>query len=287
MPCDAHLPAKHTPLADFRRAGHAHLCRHHRVLADVGVVGNLHEIVDFHAFSDVCAAHRGAVHAAVCPDFHVVFNHHVSNLRNLVVAVLRGREAEAVGTDDAAGVERHARPDAAVVVNDGVRIDDAVVAHRHALADDGMRLNLAVFADFRTLANVGEGPDVAVVTHRCGRRNEGERVDALLSGLHRLVGLQQLGHGLVGVFHADERGRHLAVELYIVVDEHHRRLRIVDVVGIFFVREEGDGSGLSLFNFGKSVDDGIRVAFDAPANHLCNLLCCKFHVFGLFFEVFS
>ena len=113
----ANLSAKHTPTAYLGRTGHADLGRHHGILAHFAVVGNLHEVVKFHAPAHISAAHRGAVNASVCTDFHVVLNGYDADLRYFLISVRRRGEAEAIGTDYRAGVERHAVAELAAVVN--------------------------------------------------------------------------------------------------------------------------------------------------------------------------
>ena len=43
------------------------------MFADVGIMGYLHQIVELHAFPDVCGAHSGAVDTCVGTYLHVVF----------------------------------------------------------------------------------------------------------------------------------------------------------------------------------------------------------------------
>ena len=87
--------------------------------------------------------------------------------------------------------------------------------------DDGVRVNLTFVANFHALSDVGKGSDIAVFANDGTRRNESQWVDALLAGLHAIVELQEPCHGLVGVFHADERGRHFLFKHHVVVHDHN------------------------------------------------------------------
>ena len=55
------------------------------MLIDVDVVSNLAKVVNFDAFADESRAHGCTINGTIGPDFNVVFNDNVSNLRNFAV----------------------------------------------------------------------------------------------------------------------------------------------------------------------------------------------------------
>ena len=106
------------------------------MLADAAVVPDLHEIVDLRAGADARAARLRAVDARVRADLDVVFEHHVSDLRDSFRSALDERPAEAVAADDAAGVQHDAVADDAVPdMTRRVRMQPDRLADRNAVTD--------------------------------------------------------------------------------------------------------------------------------------------------------
>ena len=261
----SHLSAEHAPLSHLRASGDARLCGDDGVLANLNVVGHLDEVVEFHTLADDGAAHCGAVDASVGADFHIVFDDNIADLRNLVVSVGGGCESESVGTNHASGMNGHAVAKLATLVDGHMGIDAAVVANDHAVAD------------------VGKRGDVAILSDGCRRRNECQRVDTRFLGPHRVVELEQLGHALISVLHADERCGDGMFQFHLLVDKHNRRFCVVDEVGVFGIGEERDGSWCSFLDFCKSMHGGVLIAFDAALYELGYLFSCKLHVAYQFF----
>ena len=97
---DADLSREETVVPHLRSACDACLGRGNGILADLHVVADLDQVVEFHAPADDRRVGLGPVDAGVGADFHVVFDDDVAQLRNLVEAACGiGNEAEAVGAD--------------------------------------------------------------------------------------------------------------------------------------------------------------------------------------------
>ena len=52
-----HLTAKHTPFAYLCTACYTYLRRHHGVGTDIGIVGNLYEVVELYALANIGRTH--------------------------------------------------------------------------------------------------------------------------------------------------------------------------------------------------------------------------------------
>ena len=103
---DAHLPREEAVAADLRSSRDAGLGRRHGVLADLHVMADLDQVVEFHAPADDGRVGLGAVDAGVGADLHVVLDHHVAQLGNLVESARSvGHEPESVGADHRPCVE--------------------------------------------------------------------------------------------------------------------------------------------------------------------------------------
>ena len=93
------LPSELAPFADSDGARHARLRGHARKLADLAVVANLDEIVEFDPAPKNRRAHRRSVDRRIRANFDIVLDHHAAHLRNFdqVAGVLD--KAEAVGAN--------------------------------------------------------------------------------------------------------------------------------------------------------------------------------------------
>ncbi len=131
------------------------------VFADVAVVADVDEVVEFCAAADASFFQRAAVDGAVGADLDVVFYHQCSLLRELRVGAGGGiaHVAETVCAEHDAGVHHDAIADCRAGVNHDARIDAAVLADAHACADDGAGFNAGSRANFSSLADDGTGGD--------------------------------------------------------------------------------------------------------------------------------
>ena len=184
MACHADLPAEHAPLAYFCAARNAYLRRHHRVFSYVGVVGNLHQIIQFHAFPHIGTSHGGTVYARVGTYLYVVLYGDNAYLRYLVIATRARSETKTIRTNHDTSVQSDIVAQFASMVYRGVRVEQAILAHRDTFADNRMGINLASFANGDTITNVSEGTDINVLSNSCLRRNESHGINAFLLRFH-------------------------------------------------------------------------------------------------------
>ena len=95
-PDSPHLSAEHTVFANLDRSGDAHLGCHDGILADLHVVGDLHQIVQFHSLVDNGRIHYGPVDGRVGPYLHIVFQYDIPQLRDFLIVFSFGGKAESV-----------------------------------------------------------------------------------------------------------------------------------------------------------------------------------------------
>src|SRR2546422_2248028 len=105
---DAHLPGQHDAAADPARPRDSHLGHDDRVLTDLDVVADLHQVVDLGPAADDRLPERGAVDRRVRPNFDVVLDQHRAHLRDLPVRFAVEGVAEAVGANHRARVNHDA-----------------------------------------------------------------------------------------------------------------------------------------------------------------------------------
>src|SRR5262249_18763820 len=121
---------------------------HDGVFADLDIVADLDQVVEFCPATNSRAAESRAVNAAVRADLDIVFDHHAAHLQELDLApVLVGREAEAVGADHHAAVNATSRADLGLVIDRNVGEDHSVIADAAVIADDHPRMQRHAVAD--------------------------------------------------------------------------------------------------------------------------------------------
>ena len=222
-------------------------------------MGDLDEVVQLDTLVDDGLSHRRAVDAGVGTNLYVVLNDHNAYLGNLLVAFLVGSEAKAVSADHRTGMNGDTVADFCAVIDGDVGIDTASVAYLH------------------TFANVGEGTDIDILADFGRWRHESQRVNACLLRLHGSIHLHQLGDALVRVLDPDERCRDGLLQLQVLIDKDDAGLGVIDVMGVFGVREERDGSFFPFFDFCKGMDGCLFVTFHATSYIVGYLFGCKLH----------
>src|SRR5919201_2096195 len=115
-----------------RAAGDADLRDQDRVLADLHVVTELHEIVDLGPAADDRIAECRAVDRAVRTDLDVVLDDDAARLRNLAMPRAVEGEAKPVGADDRAGMHQHALSQSRSGEERHVGAEHALLADLHA-----------------------------------------------------------------------------------------------------------------------------------------------------------
>lgn len=63
-----------------------------------------------------------------------------------------------------------------------------------------------------------------------------------------------------------------------VIDEDNGRLSVVDVMDVFRVCEESNGTRHPFLYLGEGVYGGVLIALHSALDKLGNLLCRKFHI---------
>ena len=135
------------------RAGNAHLADEQIVFADLTVVPDLHQVVDFCPRANARSHEGSAVDGGAGANFDVVGHLDTAELWHLHVASFGQAIAETIGANYRIRVNDDAIADDGIVVENHVGIDCDVVAKAAAPADDGAAVNLAAGADDRILAH--------------------------------------------------------------------------------------------------------------------------------------
>ena len=266
VPGNAHLACQDAVFAHLRGTGDTALGGHHGVVSDDYVVRNLAQIVNTDTVADDGGFHLGAVHGGIGANLYVVSDDDIPQVLDLFPAAVGARcVAEAVGTDDATGMQ------------------DDVVADHHARIDFYAGIDDAVFADGAVVANVDVLVDDGVVSHRGVMAHEGEgaHIDALAEvGVQEPAGPQaavpacfllfvghifeELGNGRVGVVDPHHGGLYGLFGLKGLVHDEDGGLAAVYEFLVLGIGKEAQGTGFAVFNLGKLGGLGVLVTlYDA------------------------
>src|SRR5438309_446835 len=145
--------------ADPGRPRDSHLGHDDRVLTDLDVVADLHQVVDLGPAADDRLPERGAVDRRVRPDFDVVLDQHRAHLRDLPVRFAVEGVAEAVGANHCARATHDALAERDPRAQRHARGHDRRLAHLRARPDEGQRADPGVRADHGARLDHRECPD--------------------------------------------------------------------------------------------------------------------------------
>jgi len=146
---NAHLTRHYHAIFQHRAAGKAGLRGDHNVLADLAVVANVHQVVDFCASGYAGCVQCTAINGGVGADFDVIFDFEAADLRKLFITAGRliAHVAEAIAAEHRARVNDDSVSEACTGIDRDVRIQITIAS------DDCFRADHAAGADPRALAD--------------------------------------------------------------------------------------------------------------------------------------
>src|SRR5215469_4703876 len=171
------LAANHYVFAHSARARESHLGCGNRVRADLAVVPNVNQIVEFHAFKNARVVQRAAVNRGVRANLDVVANLHNPDLRKFPMLSFSESVAEPVRANHRARMNLHAMADSSVVIESHPGMHAAVVSNPASCADDAMRADLGSCADMSIFANHRIRPDARAPSNASERSNNCRRMN--------------------------------------------------------------------------------------------------------------
>src|SRR5262249_16773867 len=93
---DSDLPTDDNSAPDNAGTRNPGLCSDHGVRANLHVVSDMDQVIQFYAFGDACVFERTAINCRVCANLDVVANLHDSSLRKLPILPFPEGVSEAV-----------------------------------------------------------------------------------------------------------------------------------------------------------------------------------------------
>ena len=136
-----------------------------------------------------------AVDAGVRANLDEVSDLNTSDLGEFFVAAPFHDEAEPVRTDDASGMQDDASPDADIVIDRHVRVQQAAIADDYSAADAGPCSHDGARPDNGSLADAGVRSDRNVGGDLCAGGNLGSQIDARVGQSRRMQTADSSGEG--------------------------------------------------------------------------------------------
>ena len=234
---DSRLPRNYDVVTGRAGTRDAHLTDQEVMLADLNIVGDLDEIVDFGAVANAGRLESAAVDGGASAHLHVIADFDVAQLRHFDVLAAFEPIAEAVCSDHGVGVDGDAVAEDGAVVQDGIGKKRDIVAELAMAADDRARVDAAARSNDRTFANRGKREDAGVLSHDGCRMHKGPGIDAV-GFFHGVAAIAHDGHeGVERVFYLDQRD---AIETEILRHHRGRSVAILKARGVLAVNYKGD-----------------------------------------------
>ena len=135
MIAETHLAADDAIIFDRDAAADPGLRGNHHACADIAVVSDMDHIVQLGSFSNPSATERAAIDSRVGAQLDVVFDDDRADLRKFVVTHVSAHISKTVSANDNSGMQNHAVTDHHAILNENIRMNYAVRADRHLIAD--------------------------------------------------------------------------------------------------------------------------------------------------------
>lgn len=243
---------------DDAAAAHAGLGGDDDVVFDAAVVADVDHVVELDAVAQFGDAEGGTVDGGVGPDFAVVAELDGADLRELLVGAVDFDEAEAVGSEDDAGVEDGAGADGDAIVDGDAGVEEAVGADDGVVPDGAAGADGGVGADDGAFADDGVGADVDVFAELGGAGDGGGGVDAGGVFFGRVEQRERHGEGRARVLDADEG----AAGGEGIIDDEAAGLGLGGEGGAFAAGGEGEAGRGGGFDGLGGGDIEVAVAFE-------------------------
>ena len=202
---DRHLTADHRTLPHPAAPRHPGLTGNDHMRPDIGVVGDLHQVVDLRPAADPGLTQGRPVYAAVAADIHIVLDHHPPELRDLAMALPVPAKTETVPAQYRPRMDDTALPDAGTAVQGRIGLDHRVRPEGHPGAEVGARPDGAARSHPDPGRQHRAGAHRHPLAQRRARVEHRTRVNALHLG-HRLKGRRQQEEAAARLRHPDQQG---------------------------------------------------------------------------------
>ena len=160
------------------RPGNSHLTYQQVVLPDAAVMTDYNAVAELGSLTNYRAFHGSSLNNRIAAHFHIIFEHDISNLRNFIMNPLVRGKAVAITTHHSAGLQNHAIPQHALVINHRRRINNTILTNLRTRHDGNMWIYVCIIADLGVFPDHREGMNVDTLSDPCGFRDHCQRRNA-------------------------------------------------------------------------------------------------------------
>ncbi len=163
----------------------------HDMVADLAIVSDVDQVVEFDAIADTGDAQGSAVQAGVGADLHIVAHFQSADLRKFLPHTGHRNEAEAISAQNCSRVDDTAFTDDNRIIDRYARMEDGFRANADVLADGATGTYDRVIADMAARSNESLGADAGTCAHRRAIFHNCGGVDAGLGFSGRIKDLER------------------------------------------------------------------------------------------------
>jgi hypothetical protein len=168
MTDDTGLSAHHYIFTKFSRTCHERTPGQNAIFTYLNIMRNLHEVIQFCAFTDNCRAKSGAVDRGIRTDLYIILNDNITDLRNFFVIIFRVRgKTKSITTNNSTGVNSAVISDLAIVVDLYASKKSAVVANCYMFSNITVRIDLYIISNFHIFAYISKSANITIFTKTC------------------------------------------------------------------------------------------------------------------------
>lgn len=224
----------------------------------------MYQVINLGSTLDDGAAGGCPVDCRMRPDFHVVANNDVADLRHFMVLAANGDKTKTVAADGGVAMNNTAIADNALLPYGYTGVNDDVSTDLDALADIGVRIDDGVIADYRIIRDNDIGHYRDIRSDFNPLADDGCGMHAALHTRRRREYFEQFSKGQPGISYPD--GRFIKFGDGVRNDDRPGLGR----TGFVEVRRHGEGNllGTGGLNVGDTGNNNIRIAEHCATNQL-------------------
>ena len=134
---DAYLPSDHNVVLHYGAAGKSRLGSYHDILADLNIVSDMNQIINFRTAPDASHIQRTPINCRVGPNLDIVSDFQLSSLGEFFImpGFFIAHITEAITTEHCTGMNNHAIAQPRPRIDGHIRMQLTIISHAHLCPD--------------------------------------------------------------------------------------------------------------------------------------------------------
>src|SRR5690554_6915278 len=203
MVLDPGLTGQGHPVLQTGAAGNPGLGHHQVVLANLHIMPDLNQIIDFRSPFDQGRTGCCPVHGYIGPDFHIILNNYPAGLGDYKMSSLVRHITKTVAADDSARMNYYPLPQQRTAFDYGIGVDLCIITNLRLLFNYRSRMDDHPVTNGYIFADKDQRADVTTFSVLEPLFNHGGRMDPCREGLRRVEKPEDFRKSQAGVVHFD------------------------------------------------------------------------------------